>query len=71
MEEPIPITDRLIHKITWLPYIGENLAMMFGEKGGEQVLMEAMNEKFNLVKKLRGYVLYGKMTSSSDQRGKK
>lgn len=32
LEEPILITDRLIHRITWLPYIGENLAMMFGEK---------------------------------------
>ena len=35
LEEPIPIIDRLIHRITQLPYIGENLAMMFGGKGGE------------------------------------
>ena len=55
LEEPIPITDRLIHRITWLPYTGENLAMMFGEKGGKQALVEAMKEKFKLVKKPRGY----------------
>jgi len=50
LEEPIPITNRLIHRITWLPYIGENLAMMFVEKGEEQALMEAMKEKFKLMK---------------------
>jgi len=46
LEEPIPITDRLIHRIMWLPYTGENLAMMCDGKCVEQVLMEAMKEKF-------------------------
>jgi len=40
-----------------LPYIGENTAMMFGGKGGEQALVEVMKEKFNLMKKLRGYAI--------------
>lgn len=51
MEEPIPITDRLINRITWISYIGENPVLMFGEKGGEQALTKAMKEKFKLVKK--------------------
>jgi len=51
LEEPIPITKKLIHKITWLHYIGENLAMIFGEKGGDQALVEIMKEMFKLVKK--------------------
>jgi len=38
-----------------MPYIGENLAMIFGGKGDDQALVEAMKEKFKLVKKLRGY----------------
>lgn len=57
LEEPIPIIDKLIHKITWLPYIVENSAMTFGGKGGKHALAEAMKEKFKLVKKLRGYAI--------------
>jgi len=34
-----------------LPYTGENPSMMFGRKGGELALGEAMKEKFKLVKK--------------------
>jgi len=40
-----------------LPYIGENLAMAFGGKAGEHVLVEAMKEKFKLLKKLCGYTI--------------
>ena len=57
LEEKIPIANRLIHKITQLPYIGEILAMMFGRKGGKEALMEAMKEKFKLVKKSCGYAI--------------
>lgn len=57
LKEPIPITNRLIHRITQLPYIGENMAMIFGGKGGEQALVEAMKEKFKLVKKSHGYAI--------------
>ena len=42
LEELIPITSRLIHSIMQLPYIGENLTMIFGRKGGVQVLAESM-----------------------------
>jgi len=55
LEELISITDMLIHRITRLPYTGENPAMIFGGKGGELVLVESMKEKFKLVKKPRGY----------------
>lgn len=56
LEETIPITDKLIHRITQLPYTGANPTMMFGAKGGEQDLTEAMKEKFKLVKKSCGEV---------------
>lgn len=52
LEQPIPITNRFIHRIMRLPYTREHMAMIFGEKGGEQALMESMKEKFKLVKKL-------------------
>lgn len=35
LEESIPITNMLIHKITCLSYIGENPTMIFGSKGGK------------------------------------
>jgi len=57
MEELIPIIDMFIHSITWLPYTRENLAMMFGGKGGERTLVETMKEKFKLVKKFQGYAI--------------
>jgi len=57
LEEPMPIIHRLIHRITRLPYTRENLAMMFGRKGGKQALAKAMKEKFKLVKKPRGYAI--------------
>lgn len=59
LEEPIPITDRLIYRITQLPYIGENPAMIFGKKGSEKALAEGMKEKLKLVKKSRGYAISG------------
>lgn len=57
LEEPISITDRLIHRIMRLPYTGENIAMAFGRKTGEHVLMEAMEEKFKLANKPRSYTI--------------
>ena len=62
LEEPIPITDRLIHRITRLPYSRENPAVMFGGKVGELALAEAMKKKFGLVKMSCGYAI----TSISD-----
>ena len=55
MEEPIPITDMMIHRITLLRHSGLNLAKAFGRKTGEHDLAEWMKDKFKLVKKLRGY----------------
>lgn len=57
LEEPIPITEMLIHHITRLLYIGKILAMIFGGKGGEQALAESMKEKFKLVNKSHGYAI--------------
>ena len=47
----------LIHCITHLPYTSENLAMIFGGKGGKQVLAESMKDKFKLVMKSCGYTI--------------
>jgi len=55
LEEPIPITDRLIHRITRLPYSRENPAMIFGGKVGKLALTKAKKKKFGLVKKLCSY----------------
>lgn len=55
MEEPIPITDMLIHRITILPHLGLNLARAFGGKVGERDFVERMKDKFKLVKKPREY----------------
>lgn len=55
LEEPLPITNKLIHRITQLLYTGEHLAMMFGRKDGKQVLVEAMKEKLKLVEKPQVY----------------
>jgi len=57
LEEPTPITDMLIHRITWLPHSGENPAMAFGRKKSEHDLVEAMKDKFKLAKKLCGYTI--------------
>lgn len=57
LEEMIPITDMLIHTIMWLPYIGENVAMVFGGKADEHALADVMKEKFKLVKKPRDYAI--------------
>lgn len=57
LEEPIPITDMLIHRITGLSYTGENPAITFGGKASEHALAEGIKEKFKLVKKPRGYTI--------------
>lgn len=57
LKELIPITDMLIHRVTWQSHSGENPAMAFGEKAGEHALAETMKEKFKLVKNPRGYAI--------------
>ena len=51
LEEPILITDMLIHRITRLLHVGENQTMAFGGKAGERDLAEEMKDKFKLAKK--------------------
>lgn len=51
LEVPIPIADHLIHRITRLPYSGEDPANIAEGKGGELALTEAMKKKFKLEKK--------------------
>jgi len=55
LKEPLPITNHLIHHITWLPYSGENPINISEGNGGDLALKEAMKVKFKLEKKKRGY----------------
>ena len=55
LEEPISITDMLIHRITRLSHARENPAMAFGGKVGEHDLTEEMKDKFKLARKSCGY----------------
>lgn len=57
LEEPIPIIDHLIHRITQLPYSGEDPANVSEGKGGELALAKSMKKKFKLEKKKRGYAI--------------
>jgi len=45
----------------WLPYTGENLAMMLGRKGGKKALTEAMKEKF------KGLIYLHRLTNKTGQ----
>jgi len=51
------ITNHLIHQITWLPYLGEDLANISKGKGGYLALAEAMKKNFKLEKKKQGYAI--------------
>jgi len=55
LDDLIPITDMLIHRITLLSQVGENPTMEFGGKIGECELAKAMKDKFKFTKKSRGY----------------
>lgn len=55
LEDPIPITNMLIHRITLLLHLGLNPAMAFGRKMGENNLTKRMKNKFKLAKKPRSY----------------
>ena len=57
LEELIPITDMLIHRITWLPHSREYPTMVFGGKTHKRDLTKAMKDKLKLAKKLRGYAI--------------
>lgn len=57
LEDSIPITDILIHRITQLPHSGENSAISFGGKTGERNLAKAMKDKFKHAKKPHSYAI--------------
>lgn len=54
LEEPIPITENLIHHISWLPYKGKDLAIISEGKGSDLAFTEAMKTTYKLEKKNRG-----------------
>lgn len=56
LEESIPITTELIHRISRLPYIGRDPAKV-ARKSGDLALAETMKKKYKLEKKQRGYVI--------------
>jgi len=57
LEETIPITGHLVHRITWLPCKGEDPANIADGKSDDLAITEAMKKKFKLEKKKRGYVI--------------
>lgn len=58
MEDPIPIINMLIHRITLLPHSRLNPDKEFGRKIGERDLAKRMKDKFKIVKNPRRYSIY-------------
>jgi len=56
LEEPIPITAELIHRISWLPYTGRD-PVEIASTSGDLAIAEAMKKKYKLEKKQRGYII--------------
>lgn len=56
LEEPIPITKKLIHKFSRLPCAGRDPVEIVGTSG-DLAIAEAMKKKFKLEKKKRGYII--------------
>lgn len=56
LEEPIPITDDLMHQISPLSFKGHNLVTI-ARKSSDLALAKAMKAKFKLEKKKRGYAI--------------
>lgn len=57
LEEPIPITDHLIHHITRLLCKGEDPTDISEGKSSDLAVAEAMKKKYKLEKKKRGYAI--------------
>jgi len=57
LEEPIPISDHLIHHITQLPCKGDDPADISEGKRNDLAIVEAMKKKYKLEKKKRGYAI--------------
>lgn len=56
MEEPIPITTELIHRISRLPCSGRD-PVEIAITSGDLAITEAMKMKYKLEKKKRGYII--------------
>lgn len=56
LQEPIPITMDLIHRISQLPCKGKD-PMMIAGKSDDLALAEAIKKKYKLEKKKRGYAI--------------
>ena len=56
LEEPIPITAELIHRISRLPCTRRDPVEIVGTSG-DLVIAEVMKKKYKLEKKQRGYVI--------------
>lgn len=57
LEEPIPITENLIHHITWLPCKGEDHAHISEGKSSDLAIAEAIKKKYKVAKKKRDYTI--------------
>lgn len=57
LEEPIPITDQLIHRITQILCKGEDPVNISEGKSDDVAIVEAMKKKFKLEKNKRGYII--------------
>jgi len=57
LEEPIPITADLIHRISQLPCKGEDCVNISEGKSNDLAITEAMKKKYKLAKKKRGYAI--------------
>ena len=57
LEEPIPIMDHLIHRITRLPCKGEYPTDISEGKSSDLAITEAMKKKNKLAKKKMGYAI--------------
>ena len=58
LEEPIPITKHLIHRITQLPCKGEDPVDISEGKRSDLAITKAMKKKYKLEKKKRGYAIF-------------
>lgn len=56
LEEHIPITADLIHRISWLPCKGKD-PVEIARKSGDLGLVEVMKKKYKLEKNKRGYLI--------------
>lgn len=57
LEDPIPITEHLIHYITQLPFKGEHPTDISEVKSSDLAIVEATKKKYKLENKKQGYAI--------------